>query len=289
MYARLTRLSGRLAARTPLRALLSHPLLEPRVVTLARSTVVSKSVRFAARELIGARSTHIYRIRESGLRVAIEHGTADAHALDQAFYQHAHEPPPAALAALTGLGRPLRALDAGAHVGCFGLWLHGRLPIERIVAMEPDPHNAAHHRRQIELNGLADRWELIEAAAVTADGTVSFTVGSATTGRVTENGDLGAASVRGRDLFAMLDDVDLLKLDIEGGEWSILSDPRARALQAPVVMLEYHAHGAPSADPGADARRALEQSGYETCDTLQTEKGFGVIWGWKHTSGPGSA
>lgn len=288
MDASFARLTGRIAARTPLRALLTHPAVEPRVVTLARSTVVGESLRFATRELAGTHSTHVYRVRESGLRVAIEHGTADAHALDQAFYQHAHEPPAGVLATLQRLGRPLRALDAGAHIGCFGLWLHGRLPIQRIVAIEPDPRNVAHHRRQIEINGFAGRWEVLEAAAVTADGSVSFTVGRATNGRVTGSEDPGASSVRGRDLFAMLDGIDLLKLDIEGGEWRILADPRARSLQPPVVMLEYHAHGAPSSDPAADAHRALRQAGYETHETLQTEKGFGVIWASKRGCASGS-
>ncbi len=280
-YSRLAHLAGSLAARTPLRALLTHHAVERHIVTVARSTVVGESWRFATRELVGTRSTHVYRIRESGLRVAVEHGTADAHALDQAFYQHAHEPPPAVRATLERLGRPLRALDAGAHIGCFGLWLHGRMPIDRIVAIEPDPRNAAHHRRQIDINGLANKWEVVEAAAVTTETTVSFTVGRATNGRVIDGDRAGASRVRGCDLFAMLDGIDLLKLDIEGGEWAILADPRARELQPPVVMLEYHAHDAPSPDPAADAVRALQQAGYETHETLQTEQGFGVIWASK--------
>jgi FkbM family methyltransferase len=264
-----------------LRSLLTHPLVEPRLAAVLRSRVVHESPRFALCELSGRSSTHVYRLRENGMRVSIAHGTPDAQALDQAFYQHAHEPAPRALAALAALGRPLRALDLGANVGMWGLWLHGRFPVEHVLGLEPDPENVARHRRQIELNGLRESWEILEAAAVTADGPVSFTVGQATNGHVTAAGDPGTVSVPGRDMFALLDDLDLLKIDIEGGEWPIVADARFAALSVPVVMLEYHADGTSSPDPASDARTALEQAGYATESMPETTKGFGVVWGCK--------
>jgi FkbM family methyltransferase len=273
----LTRLLPR-----PLLALLRHPRIEPRIAAVLRSTAVRQSPTFALRELAGRPTRHVYTLRESGMRVLIEHGGADAHALDQAFYQHAHEPPAAVVALLRDLDRPLHALDLGANVGMWGLWLHGRFAVERILALEPDPANVRRHRRQIELNHLERSWEVLEAAAVTADGPVFFTVGKATNGRVADVAQDGVESVPGRDTFALLDGLDLLKIDIEGGEWTILADPRAGDLQVPVVMLEYHAHNAPSSDPQAEARRALERAGYATETGVETDRGFGVVWGWKH-------
>jgi FkbM family methyltransferase len=274
------RLVSRLLPRR-LRSLLTHRLVEPRLAALLRSRVVSESPRFALSELSGSSSTHVYRLRENGLRVSIAHGSSDAQALDQAFYQHAHEPTPQALAALQAIGRPLRALDLGANVGLWALWLLGRFPVERVVGLEPDPENVARHRRQIELNDLAGSWEIVEAAAVTADGSVSFTVGLATNGHVTAAADPGTVSVPGRDMFALLDDLDLLKIDIEGGEWPILADPRFAELSVPVVMLEYHASGSDSDDPASDTRTALERAGYTTESMPETTKGFGVVWGCK--------
>lgn len=258
---------------------LRHRRVEPVISTLLRAGLVHGSLAFAVRELTGRRSTHVYRVRESGLLAAIEHQTADVHALDQAFYQHAHEPPPKALATLRSLGRPLRALDLGAHIGMWGLWLQGRFPVERVVGLEPDPRNAAHHRRQIELNDLQDKWELIQAAAVRTNGTVAFSVGQATNGRVTTDDGASTASVCGRDAFALLKSVDLLKIDIEGGEWSLLDDPRARSLKVPVIMLEHHLHDSPSADPRRSALEALERAGYTTEAAIETSPGFGVVWG----------
>jgi FkbM family methyltransferase len=263
------------------RALLSHPRVEPRLAAILRSRVVRESPRFALRELGGRASTHVYRLREGGRRVLVAHGTPDTQALDQAFYQHAHEPSPGALAALREIGRPLRALDLGANVGLWGLWLHGRFPVERVIGLEPDPENVERHRRQIELNGLQDVWEIVEAAAVTADGSVSFTVGQATNGHVTATAETGTASVAGLDMFALLDGIDLLKIDIEGGEWPLLADARFAGIAVPVVMLEYHADGTSSPDPARDARLALEHAGYATESMAETTEGFGVVWGCK--------
>ncbi len=273
-------LSRRLPA--PVRSLLARPSVERRVAAVLRSRVVHESPAFALRELAGKPSRHVYTVRECGLRALIVHGQ-DAHALDQAFYQHAHEPPEEVVALLLGLNRPLRALDLGANVGMWGLWLHGRFVVGRVLALEPDPENVRRHRRQIELNDLTGSWEVLEAAAVTTDGPVYFTVGKATNGRVADASGEGVESVPGRDTFALLDGLDLLKIDIEGGEWSILADPRAAELRVPVVMLEYHAHNAPSGDPQAQARGALERAGYTVESGAETEPGFGVVWGWKPT------
>jgi FkbM family methyltransferase len=262
------------------RSLLVHPRVQPKVVAVLRSRVVRESPAFAARELSGRHIESVYRVRESGLRAVVVHGTADAHSLDQAYYARAHEPPEAVLKVLRELDHPPRALDLGANIGIWGLWFHGRFPGAHVVALEPDPENVARHRRQAELNGLESSWEVIEAAAVRSDGPVSFTVGKATNGRVSESESEDTASVPGRDTFALLEDLDLLKIDIEGGEWAILADPRAAELAVPVVMLEYHAHGAPG-DPEVAARAALERAGYTVEATVHSAEGFGVVWGWK--------
>lgn len=279
--------------RKLLRQVLHHPLLERHISAVLRGRLVKESLPFTAREVRGVRSVHLYRIRESGLSVQIEHGTPDVLTLDQAFYQHAYEPPQAVLSVLEGLNRPLRAVDLGANIGMWGLWLHGRLRVEHVTALEPDPENAAKHRRQIALNGLGASWDLLQAAATCTDGPIAFTVGRATTGRIGEASEHGTATVEGRDVFSLAEDADLFKLDIEGGEWPILSDPRWANMKVPVVMLEYHPHGAPSGSPEDDAQQALVNVGYSTHSMLNAPDGTGVVWGWRsssaETQGPRSA
>lgn len=267
--------------RPALHRILSHPRIEPNVSAWLRGRLVRETARFATREMRGVDSTHVYRIRTSGLRASITHGTPDVLTLDQAFYQHVYEPPAAVRATLEASGRPLRAIDLGANIGLWGLWLHGRFPVGRVTAVEPDPENAAKHRHQIALNNLGGSWELMQAAATGTAGTVAFTVGRATTGRIGEPEEPGTVDVQGIDVFALLDNVDLLKLDIEGAEWPILSDPRWAALKTPVVMLEYHPYGAPSADPLRDAIEALAGAGYETLPLHGAPDGTGIVWGWR--------
>jgi FkbM family methyltransferase len=248
------------------------------VATVLRSRLVDRSATFVVREWHGRGATGVYRVRESGMQVFISHRTPDVHALDQAFYAHAHEPPPPVLEALHRLAHPLRALDVGANVGMWGLWLHGRFDVERVTGLEPDPDNVARHRRQIALNGLQDRWEVVQQAATVANGPVSFTVGAGANGHVSAVGARGAATVDGVDLFTLLDGVDLLKLDIEGGEWPILDDARFARIDVPVVMVEFHPDGAPS-EPRLAAQKALEGASYVTTLSSDGPPGFGIWWG----------
>jgi FkbM family methyltransferase len=264
-----------------MKRVLHHPRIEPAVSAGLRGHLVRESARFTIRELRGSAAAHVYRIRASGLRVLIAHGTPDVLTLDQAFYQDVYEPPPAVCAKLEALGRPLRAIDLGANIGLWGLWLHDRFRVEDLKALEPDPENAAKHRRQIALNQLGGSWELLQAAATCVDGPVTFTVGRATTGRIGGDDEQGAVEVAGLDSFSLLDGVDLLKIDIEGAEWLILSDPRMAGIEVPVVMLEYHPHGAPSADPEDDARGVLEKAGYTTATMHGAPDGTGIVWGWR--------
>jgi FkbM family methyltransferase len=263
---------------------LRHPRVEPLVAAALRGRLVRESARFTLRELKAAESVGVYRVRANGLLVQIAHHTPDVLTLDQAFYQHVYEPPPAVSALLERGGHQLNAVDLGANIGIWGLWLHGRFPVERVVALEPDPENAGKHRRQIELNRLDRSWQLLQAAATCTDGPVVFGTGQATTGRIAEQGEQGAVEVDGRDSFSLLDGVDLLKIDIEGAEWPLLADPRLSSISVPVVMLEYHPHGAPSADPREDAQRALAGAGYQTLPMHDAPDSTGIVWGWRPRS-----
>jgi FkbM family methyltransferase len=266
--------TSRLLGMQTLRRILTHPLVEPQVATLLRARLVDRPVRFALREWGLQRGAFGYRVRENGMRVVVAHRSGDVHALDQSFYAHSHEPPAGARAALEALPHPVRALDVGANVGMIA-----RFDGAQVIALEPDPSNVVRHRRQISLNDLGSRWEVRAQAATVTGGSVQFAVGEGTNGAILTDERAGA-EVDGVDVFSLLDGIDLLKLDIEGGEWPILADPRFPGLSVPVVMLEYHADGAP-ADPGASACEALERAGYVTESMDEFRPGFGTVWGYR--------
>ena len=67
---------------------------------------------------------------------------------------------------------PKIVVDLGANIGLTSTWLHHHYQCERLIAVEPDPDNAAIVRRNFERNAIPG--EVIEAAVGPTDGRVSF-------------------------------------------------------------------------------------------------------------------
>jgi FkbM family methyltransferase len=263
--------------RDALRTIGRHPWLEPHVAKLLVARLTTTPARCFVREERG-RGRYRYTIRETGTTVVLEHGTPDIATFNQAFYQHAYEPGPRADATLKALGRPLVALDCGANIGMFSVWLASRYPVARVTAVEPLPRNVAALRRNLEL-ALPGVGTVLSAAVTTSNRELHFGGEDFTTGRIREDGGIAVA---GRDVFALADGADLVKLDVEGAEWPILTDPRFARLRAPVVMVEHHPHGAPG-DAAAAAEELVARAGYEVERTEDGGDGTGVVWGVRPT------
>jgi FkbM family methyltransferase len=247
------------------------------------ATVVREPLRLGARRLRGRSTIGRYHLRGSGLAVHLRHDVVDDLAtLVQTFRQDHFVPPPPAERVLLALGRPIRAVDLGGNIGMFGAWLLLRHPDAEVTAYEADPANARIHALTVEANRPRARWELFAAAAGVADGEARFVTGRGAHSRLARADDADAATVPMVDVLARAAGADLLKVDIEGAEWSLLGDPRFRGLQARVVALEYHAERCPGDDPLAAATSALEDAGYEvTPAELVAPPGHGMVWGWR--------
>ena len=263
-------------ARGPawLRRMLAHPRIVPATALLLRARTVRPSSAFIARELSGSTRLSRYRERSGGLTVLIRHGTADPVTLGEVFHERDYEPPPE----LTPL-RPRRIVDLGANVGYFGAFALSVWPEARVVAYEPDPANAAVHARVIALNDMRERWELRRSAASTTDGQLRF---RASGDALSHADDAGELVVSSEDVLPVLAGVDLLKMDIEGGEWAILGDPRFRPHPPQVVVMEHHPNGAPGPDPRAAALEALARAGLTATASIFTRAdGYGMLWAWR--------
>lgn len=244
------------------------------VHTSRRAWLVREPLGFTIRQARRRRELGRYRVRDSGLIVYLRHNTPDIETLDEIF-RHGHYDLPRRVAAT--LPEAPHVVDLGANVGLFGVWLLGRYPQARVVGFEPDPANADVHESTIEANGLRERWRLVRACATARDGTVEFS-GTFATGRI---GD-GGKSVPAVDVFPFLKAADLLKVDIEGGEWELLADSRFADTRTRAIALEYHSHRAPQGEPRAVAHELLRGAGYETADRqLFWPPGQGMIWAWK--------
>jgi FkbM family methyltransferase len=247
------------------------PLL--RVSYALRASLVRERARFIRNELRREQTTATYRLRESGVAIAIRHQTGDVMVLDEIFSQGEYHPPPGVV-----LRNVTSAVDLGANIGLFGAWLLGRFPASHVIGYEPDPSNATVHRLAIEANGLQERWRLVEAFAGTDTGTTDFASGLHA---VSHQGE--GIEVRVEDVLPTLADADLVKIDIEGAEWPILADPRFRELRATVVVLEYHPKGSPHPDPAVAAERALVDAGYKVFPAGHKPAfGAGILWGLRH-------
>jgi FkbM family methyltransferase len=268
----------RLGRTRPARAFLTRPRVERVVAVCLQSTVVRGSLRFVARELSGRHRVARYELRASGHTVHLRHNTADPHVLDEVFYSRHYDLPEPVERFLRALGRPPVIVDLGANIGLFGVLMLWRWPDARIIGFEPDHANAEIHRRSLADSG-AGTWELVEAAASTAEGHLPFRSGEYSRSRIEES--TSTEQVAAVDIFPHLQAADLAKIDIEGGEWPILGDERFASLQTPVLVLEYHPDLCPADDPREAAFAAVQRAGYRTSVTRELGPGQGMLWAWR--------
>jgi FkbM family methyltransferase len=240
-----------------------------------------------------------YALRGTGLTVHVRHGSRDVEIFNEIFGRGhgSYEPPPAVGAALAALERPLRIGDLGGNIGLFGVYAFGRWPMAALRSYEPDPANAALLRATIAANGVTERWELAQVAVSNAHTTATFETGMLSESRLAAAGQAGAGTIADAgiikgagtievavvDLFAQ-PPVDLLKIDIEGAEWAILSDARLASYPARAIVLEWHSRMCPAREPRQAARALLEGAGYEAIDVDREEisgdtRVNGLMWG----------
>lgn len=254
--------------------------------SITSAVILARSARPSLPFLAGQarkKGFRYYRLQGTGMKLELEHGTPDIATFDQAFVSRFFDPPIEARQAFDALPSSTVAVDLGANIGMWSLWLANQKANPRITAVEPLPRNAERLRRNARLNpGL--RIEVVEAAAATSIGEARFDARSATTGRLAAESDSSPhmVTVRSIDVFDLILDADLLKIDIEGGEWLILADARLEKLRASVVFLEFHPHGCPTGDPLGAATEALARAGLTRAVGHVFEgRDDGSIWAWR--------
>lgn len=167
-------------------------------------------------------------------------------------------------------------VDVGCHTGVFALTALASNPNCRVMAYEPLQELAALASASIALNGWEARSEVHEAAVTTEVGHTSFHVprsrsGLALSASVGDSPYLGETGVTVRVPATTLDyefaernDVDLIKIDVEGHELSVLLGGAAVISRCrPTVIFE--------CNPGSDTEeleRFFGELDYELCALL---------------------
>lgn len=269
------------------------------VSTVRAARAVRETSRFTVSQLLTSR-TASYELRSSGLTVHLRHRTRDVDIFKEIFgtgyAYNSYDPPPQVEALLAGTSDPV-VLDLGGNIGLFGAYVLGRWPRARVTSFEPDPTNLPLIRRTIAANRLGERWRLEPVAVSNAAGELPFVSGlfaeSQLAGverrdeRPAESARLESGhtvNVPVADLFAQDHRAELMKMDIEGGEWPILTDPRLARLGARAIVLEWHADGAPEPDAHAAALRLLAAAGYVEVHETEDLGHRGVFWAWRRES-----
>ncbi len=273
-----------------LRRFAGRPRIEPLTALLLRARLVRPAPLFVLREALRRPVTRVYRLRGSGLKVVIRHRTGDVVTLGEVFHEPDYRPPAEVQAALGGVDR---VLDLGANVGLFGAFAAARWPGARITAFEPDPANAEVHERVIHLNGLESRWALVRAAAGNYDGRAAFHPGGVALSHLADggqdsSGERDGTAPAGRtievpvvDVMAQIADADVVKIDIEGGEWMLLEDPRFAGSPPGALVFEYHPRFCPGGDPRERAESLLAAAGLSARAIWHRSDGHGMLWAWR--------
>jgi FkbM family methyltransferase len=271
------------AVRKLLQRVGATPALEPTVATCIRARALAPSLGFILGE-VRHRGERAYTVRGTDVACFVEHGTTDVPTLDQAFIGRYFEPPIEVAPYLATIADDPIVLDLGANIGLWSVWAGESLRPSRTIAVEPIPRNCRLLARNLELNPRT-RGDVICAAAGTEEGSATFAATTFTTGRLSgDENQPDGLSVRVIDTLDLMQTqgVTFLKMDIEGGEWPILTDPRFAESDVVVMFLEFHPHGSPSGDAARDAESLLRQAGFQTTEPhTYSDAGDGGIWAWR--------
>jgi FkbM family methyltransferase len=136
---------------------------------------------------------------------------------------------------------PKLIVDLGANIGLTSLWFAHRYGGTEIIAVEPSPDNARLARLNLEGNNV--RAQVLEAAVGARDGTVYF--------QEDRDSNLGHVASSGRPVRQVSMDtvlrdlppsaeVDLIKMDIEGGEGPLFEDNLGWLRRVRAIIAETH-------------------------------------------------
>ena len=141
-------------------------------------------------------------------------------------------------------------VDLGANFGAFSIWAAENYPKAFILAVEPFPETYARLTAHVASNGLNTRVQTANVAIAGHDGQVAF---DATDGKrsycrsiVHNNSIFPTINISCLSLASLLDrhglrTIDCLKMDVEGGEYTIIANSSQETLRrAKVITLEFH-------------------------------------------------
>ena len=160
-------------------------------------------------------------------------------------------------------------LDLGANIGMFSMYAHLK-GAERIIAVEPSKMHCEAMREMIKYNKY-NNIEVIQAAVSNRSGTdklqhptnlTAFTLSLGVSDKPDENEDVKLMRLGEILEETKLTKVDFMKLDIEGEESQVITDPDFKKLSQNIKTIMYEHHAWSQMNPRLFAT-ALRDMGYE--------------------------
>jgi FkbM family methyltransferase len=204
-----------------------------------------------------------YRLRTGGREVEIQlrPNSGDFFIFFEVLAQESYYLPPSLLQHVHSV------VDLGANIGLATIYLSRFIPDGRFVCIEPDPENVKLLRNNVRF--LGGHVTVIEAAISGSDGAEAFVIGATWGGSLARTGSLQNRESRPRKVvrcfcldsileISGLDSIDLLKVDIEGGERDLFAGTPEWLSRVSTILIELHLPYSLEA-----FRRDLEPAGFE--------------------------
>ena len=153
-------------------------------------------------------------------------------------------------------------VDAGANIGAATLWFSSKYPQASIIAIEPDPGNAAVLRKNL---ATKKNCIVLEAAIGAERGFVELSTGGASWAVTTNRAQVGVRTVTIEDAFAESDGNApfIVKIDIEGFEKDLFSSNLDWLERVYIVVLEPHDWMFPGMNISRNFQRAMANHPFE--------------------------
>lgn len=139
-------------------------------------------------------------------------------------------------------------LDIGGHIGTFPIWFLSVWPRARILSVEADPETFnILSRNAASANDGGAQWTVLHGAAGSSQGTIVYlsTSGPSMGHRIDESGTVPVSCLTlpvllDRIAVGTTENVDLLKIDIEGSEEEFLCAAPDALRRANAMVVELH-------------------------------------------------
>jgi len=165
-------------------------------------------------------------------------------------------------------------VDAGANIGAFSLYALQNAPNSDIIAIEPAPDSCSRIRSMLRANTFDTKVTLHEAALGEFAGETTIQLDAGSQFRRTGMAGHRVAMVKLDSLIPADRSVDLLKIDIEGGEYGVLRSMSPDTLRrVRRIILEFH----PEA-PSSAAIDPLKANRFNVTRYQDDGAGYGIAW-----------